>query len=826
MIGFHEKDDDEINFMPLPPSSPRRDGGCGIDTTRTDDLPKSPVPANDEHEAESAIDNTRSMLVIAAPQHRSSDNSDVMARFNGLSRDGVVAGDGQTDSPDNLFSNSNTAATTRAQPASSNTHDAPCRSLEASRKDDLQLTMRTSSKVRTIAIPPSRIDDGESEVEASASHVAEPAGTEQKIAMIHPPNRIEEVSSIDDQHCCHHQQHRHEEKDDYAPSSNQHHHYLLSPTHIEDHQLMKSNAFSSSCDGDADAVSATIGSGTQILQQQQEQRRDSKVDQISTFGDNNKNNASTETLIASSGDGDELARHQLHRYRQLPQSVGTASTERSGNTTAVESVGNVIPPVVGLVPSSTCRSNKDDLHPSASSSTKLQDRNIVVTPATIKFSVIGTNQPEAISNNSSIITQSQQHQVNEEEATIDPIKGAASAAVVAASKTMSVGKDDDEQVSHSAASGGDKNNTSNATTTESQNCGGTSPQEQAKNNNDSSTKRKRSSPSRPGQSNGRWTQEEHQAFLEGLHDCGREWKKVAVRIPTRTSAQIRSHAQKYFAKIQRDEGIGGGDILNHPTSTSGGSGSSLGVGGAGCREKKTFTHQSGGGEDGIVATSAMVVGESGDARLISTTIITSQALAPSVQRNVQRIIADPHAAQREVEDTLEALRERYRQLQHRLEERRRQRRSSTNGLGGSGNTNNGRPVEDDHTNDTASTEQLSSAPSSPHHNHHHYHQHRMTMQKSILHRGGDGGSGGADENSSVSSNVSSIHLTNRPDLGNEEMIALEVLGGSLSRGDSSVEEDNNFEDDDNDHHPDRDDNPDVPMGPNSLPRQHQSQQQR
>jgi hypothetical protein len=32
---------------------------------------------------------------------------------------------------------------------------------------------------------------------------------------------------------------------------------------------------------------------------------------------------------------------------------------------------------------------------------------------------------------------------------------------------------------------------------------------------------------------------------------GREWKRVAADIKTRTSAQIRSHAQKYFAKLAK-----------------------------------------------------------------------------------------------------------------------------------------------------------------------------------------------------------------------------------------------------------------------------------
>jgi SHAQKYF class myb-like DNA-binding protein len=50
---------------------------------------------------------------------------------------------------------------------------------------------------------------------------------------------------------------------------------------------------------------------------------------------------------------------------------------------------------------------------------------------------------------------------------------------------------------------------------------------------------------------GRWSDNEHKAFLLGLSRYGREWKRVAQDIPTRTSAQVRSHAQKYFAKISK-----------------------------------------------------------------------------------------------------------------------------------------------------------------------------------------------------------------------------------------------------------------------------------
>lgn len=50
-------------------------------------------------------------------------------------------------------------------------------------------------------------------------------------------------------------------------------------------------------------------------------------------------------------------------------------------------------------------------------------------------------------------------------------------------------------------------------------------------------------------SSGRWTSEEHEEFLRCLGVYGREWKKTSERITTRTAAQIRSHAQKYFKKI-------------------------------------------------------------------------------------------------------------------------------------------------------------------------------------------------------------------------------------------------------------------------------------
>ncbi|KAG9408859.1 hypothetical protein AC1031_020704 [Aphanomyces cochlioides] len=53
---------------------------------------------------------------------------------------------------------------------------------------------------------------------------------------------------------------------------------------------------------------------------------------------------------------------------------------------------------------------------------------------------------------------------------------------------------------------------------------------------------------------GRWTCEEHERFLLGmtLFPNG-PWKRVAAVVKTRTVHQLRTHAQKYRAKLAREE---------------------------------------------------------------------------------------------------------------------------------------------------------------------------------------------------------------------------------------------------------------------------------
>jgi SHAQKYF class myb-like DNA-binding protein len=56
-----------------------------------------------------------------------------------------------------------------------------------------------------------------------------------------------------------------------------------------------------------------------------------------------------------------------------------------------------------------------------------------------------------------------------------------------------------------------------------------------------------------GGNHGRWTSDEHERFIEGINQFGREWDKVQAVVKTRSLAQIRSHAQKYFLKISKNE---------------------------------------------------------------------------------------------------------------------------------------------------------------------------------------------------------------------------------------------------------------------------------
>lgn len=48
--------------------------------------------------------------------------------------------------------------------------------------------------------------------------------------------------------------------------------------------------------------------------------------------------------------------------------------------------------------------------------------------------------------------------------------------------------------------------------------------------------------------------EEHDDFLVGLNVCGKDWTAISRRfVPSRTVTQVRTHAQKYFIKMDRGQ---------------------------------------------------------------------------------------------------------------------------------------------------------------------------------------------------------------------------------------------------------------------------------
>ena len=52
---------------------------------------------------------------------------------------------------------------------------------------------------------------------------------------------------------------------------------------------------------------------------------------------------------------------------------------------------------------------------------------------------------------------------------------------------------------------------------------------------------------------GRWTDDEHQQFMDLMAVHGKSWSKIAAHMVNRSEPQVRSHAQKHFAKERKEQ---------------------------------------------------------------------------------------------------------------------------------------------------------------------------------------------------------------------------------------------------------------------------------
>jgi len=61
---------------------------------------------------------------------------------------------------------------------------------------------------------------------------------------------------------------------------------------------------------------------------------------------------------------------------------------------------------------------------------------------------------------------------------------------------------------------------------------------------------------------GRWNKEEHDKFIDAIKKYGKDWKQVEQHIESRTGAQIRSHAQKFFNRIIKKYSIEKNEVID------------------------------------------------------------------------------------------------------------------------------------------------------------------------------------------------------------------------------------------------------------------------
>ena len=179
-------------------------------------------------------------------------------------------------------------------------------------------------------------------------------------------------------------------------------------------------------------------------------------------------------------------------------------------------------------------------------------------------------------------------------------------------------------------------------------------------------------------STGRWTTQEHQAFVRGLALYGREWKRVALDIPTRTSAQVRSHAQKYLSKMEKQLSLShngnvplASDVYSLDTVTPRASQKSIEPTNDQDYTMATAQSPSTTRLASLSHDSETSTYEDGSPTAGSQQHDTEndyQTMTDSVRQQAARILANPTTVEQEVRDTISQLRVRYLQLQERIQQ--------------------------------------------------------------------------------------------------------------------------------------------------------------
>jgi SHAQKYF class myb-like DNA-binding protein len=195
-------------------------------------------------------------------------------------------------------------------------------------------------------------------------------------------------------------------------------------------------------------------------------------------------------------------------------------------------------------------------------------------------------------------------------------------------------------------------------------------------------------------STGRWTMQEHESFVRGLSMYGREWKRVAQIIPTRTAAQVRSHAQKYLQQLEQSHQqqllSQHQDLRIHQKEN----------------QDDAFDFNFDGWErdsnhistrDGMVQSNPT----GNDGTNATTSMMMLNTMSESVRKQAARILANPISVHHEVNVTLHQLRQRYRELQNRFAQLQNQSSQNNQSTGvttttTSGNTDDSTFMETNH----------------------------------------------------------------------------------------------------------------------------------